>query len=104
MRQNQKYQELLALAIANNYTVAQIQGATLQQVENLSGVTIPADLFDGVKECLIKDLANKDEDVNLINVQNRVISTFPNAEFSRGREGGKRFYAIWPDGKPEDRD
>lgn len=106
MKNNSLYKQLKT--IAANYTVAQIELATEEQVCTLLGVpagSFSGTFFENMKRRLIKDLQDRDDEVDLQNVKagasTFLDANFPNWQADRGREDGSRFVKIWLEGRPE---
>tara|TARA_Y100000310_G_scaffold74383_1_gene70601 strand:+ start:1802 stop:2131 length:330 start_codon:yes stop_codon:yes gene_type:complete len=107
MRNNPVYVQLLQYALDHDYTIAQVEGATAQQVANVLGIDkseLPNN-FENARSLLIRDLQERDDNATLAEVKSRVQTwldnNFPDWEGEKGREGDKRFVKIWLDGKPE---
>ncbi len=99
MRQRPEYQQLKQIAIDGDYTLEQVQGVTRTQIESLLGKRIGG-LFPGIKELLIMDIIDRDDKATMQQLRSEIISVFPDAEFEKGREEGKRFVTVWIDRKP----
>jgi len=107
MRNNQTYKQLKTMALFGGYTIAQVENATYEQIRSLlSNEAISDSFIDGMKDLLVRELRrNGDESdkqfivscVDLPNLKGR----FPDVEFEKDKESGKRKITMWIDGKPE---
>ena len=106
MKNHELYKQIKA--IAANYTIAQVELATRQQVCALLDIPVgqmSSAFFSNMKACLISELQEREDEADLQNVRAAASafldSNFPQWQADKGREGGKRFVKIWLDGRGE---
>jgi len=95
--------KIVAYALAN-YTQEQVERATYWQVKNLlgnlEGHGFTDEMFNKIKRDALEAFDHRSQNQQLAAIKARLISHYPNAEFTRDTEWGKRVWKIWPDGQP----
>ena len=108
MRQRAIYQQLLQIALDNDYTIEQVENATVEQVRQILGTDkrFSWSFFKNMKSCLIVDLQQRDDENDLAALKEQakgwLDANFPDWQAERGRDNGKPYVAIWLKGKPEE--
>jgi len=105
MKNNPLYDKLKQIALDGDYTVEQVQNATVGQIATLLGASGQKPQFiENMRRGIINTLQNRDDEVNLRALKSQAIdrlnSNFPDFAAERGREGDKPFVKIWLKGKP----
>jgi hypothetical protein len=109
MRNNALYLQLKHAASNGNYTVEQAKSITKAQIESILGTSIGDNFYANMKNVLVNQLSDEADDADMKDLREQLIggsrqwlgNHFPNAEFERGQENGKKYIKIWLAGKPE---
>lgn len=107
MRNHPLYKKLKQIALAENYTIDQVEKATMGQVAKLLGpdVRFTQAFLHNMKRGIIMTLQNRDDENDMQQLKQTaktwLDSNFPDWDAERGREGDKTFVKIWLKGKPE---
>ena len=108
MKSKPEYTKLKQYVLDNNWSVEQAQSFTRQQVAQLINMDFSDySKFIALKKALVETLQNRDDEANLQGVKDQLVgynrvwltNRFPNVEFDRGFENGKKFIRIWLEGK-----
>ena len=88
-----------------DYTEEEVESLTRQDVISLIGSDdFTETLLRNAKKLLIKDLKVKKKDDNVLEIDSKIKSKFPDAEYDSGEIDGKEFVVVWVEGKPEEVD
>ena len=109
MRNNPDFLKLQKVVEDKGYSAEQIEVLTPNQIKQMLD-TEHLTCVNGLKQLLIKELRAKQADAELEDFKYQLLggnrvwfrSHFPDAEFSRDKEFGKKRIVIWLDGKPEE--
>lgn len=106
MRNNPLYIKLKQIAL-KNYTVEQVENATMGQVAQLLGpdVRFSQAFFQNMKRGVIMALQNRDDENDMQQLKQTskiwLDENFPDWSAERGKEGDKPYVTIWLKGKPQ---
>ncbi len=94
---------LLKQALGEDYTVEEVESLTRKQVISLIDTDdFTENLLKNAKKLLIKDLKVKKKEDNVLVIDQKIKSKFPNAEYEVGEIDGKEYVVVWLEGKPEE--
>jgi len=106
MRNHPLYKKLKQIALDENYTIEQVENATMGQVAQLLGpdVRLSQVFLLNMKRGIIMALQNRDDENDMQQLKqtakNFLDANFPDWEAERSREGDKPCVTIWLKGKP----
>ena len=106
MKNRPAYIALRQAVIDNNYTIQQVQNATIPQAANIANVSVEslAPYFQNIKNNIISEMEYTAimAKVNSVKagVKSWLDNNFPQHVEESDEEGGKFFITIWPEGKP----
>lgn len=102
MINNPLFKKLEQFALANSYSVEQIQDVSRKQIETAIGESLAdCTCINGMKRAVAQALQRRDDELDLQVIRDKIIAYYPNAEFDKRRVEGKRTVTVWLDGKPE---
>lgn len=106
MRNHPLYKKLKQIVLDGDYTIEQVENATVGQVAKLLGpdVRFSQVFFQNMKRGIIMALESRNEELNFQGVRDMASSfldaNFPGWKAERGKEGNKPYVTIWLKGKP----
>ncbi len=106
MKNRPAYIALRQAVIDNNYTIQQVQGATVAQAANLANVSEKdiAPYINGIKTKIIAEMKYNTDDTEMEAVKSQFLNwlnnNYPANVVEKDIENGKLKITIWPKGKP----
>jgi len=89
--------------LSENYTIEDIESLSRQEVITLLGTDdFTGTVLTNAKKMLLQDLNIKKKENKVVEIDNKVKTKFPNAEYDLGAIDGKEFVVVWVEGKPEE--
>lgn len=106
MRNHPLYKKLKRIVLDGDYTIDQVEKATMGQVAKLLGpeVRFSQAFFQNMKRGIIMTLRNRDDENDMQQLKQTaktwLDANFPDWTAERGRDGDKTYVTIWLRGKP----